>query len=285
MKNKEISVNMSYLAPSNFDNALKMCEFITKSGVCPEAYRNKPADALIAIEMGHELGIKPIQSLQNIATINGKPSVWGDMLLAIAQNHPKFVSIKEESDGKIATCTVVRRGMDPVVREFSIEDATKAGLLNRPVWKTYPKRMLQMRARGFAIRDAFADALRGVSVAEEQEDLSYYDAIQDQQNKEYVVKNAGEKVNAIADALASKASLINIEDNPIAEDVSADDFFKESDEKEKVQIISDINYLLDNNNISSDVVNALLKKAGTDSFDQMDFDKVQKSLKYLKGKI
>ena len=38
-------------------------------------------------------------------------------------------------------------------------------------WVTYPDRMLQMRARGFALRDVFADALRGVITAEEAQDI------------------------------------------------------------------------------------------------------------------
>ena len=52
-----------------------------------------------------------------------------------------------------------------------MEDAKLAGLTTRsPVWKSYPKRMLQMRARGFALRDQFADALKGLSSAEEVRD-------------------------------------------------------------------------------------------------------------------
>jgi hypothetical protein len=72
----------------------------------------------------------------------------------------------------VATCVVVRKGMDPVARTFSVEDAKMAKLWEKQgPWSDYPKRMLQMRARGFACRDAFPDALRGIISREEAEDM------------------------------------------------------------------------------------------------------------------
>jgi hypothetical protein len=66
----------------------------------------------------------------------------------------------------------VKRSSYPAetVRQFTIDDAKKAGLWGNNTWAKYPKRMLQMRARGFALRDTFADALSGVSMREEVED-------------------------------------------------------------------------------------------------------------------
>ena len=72
-----------------------------------------------------------------------------------------------------ATCKTKRKG-DPVevTRSFSIEDAKAAGLLsqNKPTWKLYPRRMLQMRARSWALRDKYADLLKGLQVREEVDD-------------------------------------------------------------------------------------------------------------------
>lgn len=49
-----------------------------------------------------------------------------------------------------------------------MEDARKAGLAGKQgPWTSYPKRMRQMRARAFALRDVFPDVLRGMPVAEE----------------------------------------------------------------------------------------------------------------------
>jgi len=73
----------------------------------------------------------------------------------------------------VATCAA-RRKDDPteIVSVFSVADAKKAGLWGKAgPWQQYPKRMLQMRARGFALRDAFPDVLRGVISAEEAADI------------------------------------------------------------------------------------------------------------------
>ncbi len=56
---------------------------------------------------------------------------------------------------------------------ISKEDAKKAGLWGKAgPWSQYPKRMLQMRARSFALRDKFADALSGLIMAEEAQDYT-----------------------------------------------------------------------------------------------------------------
>jgi len=92
-------------------------------------------------------------------------------MLALVKAHPAFEWIKEECDGNVATCTIKRRGEPEVVQSFSLEEAKRAGLTGKQgPWTQYPKRMLQMRARGFALRDAFPDALRGVVSAEEARD-------------------------------------------------------------------------------------------------------------------
>jgi hypothetical protein len=70
-----------------------------------------------------------------------------------------------------ATC-VVKRNDETITQSFSRKDAEQAGLWSKPgPWITYPKRMLQMRARSWAIRDAFPDALHGIYVAEEAMDI------------------------------------------------------------------------------------------------------------------
>ena len=160
-------------------DALKIAETLSKSSLIPEAFRGKPGDVLIALQMGAEVGLSPMQALQGIAVINGRPSIWGDAALALVRAHPSIVSIQEEITGTaetlVATCTVtrVKRGREETTkRTFSKYDAAQAGLWGgKDPWKKYPQRMLQMRARGFAIRDAAADILKGLAFGEEQADI------------------------------------------------------------------------------------------------------------------
>ena len=60
-----------------------------------------------------------------------------------------------------------RKGEPEQVRTFSREDANLAGHMNKDTYKKNLRRMLSIRARTFALRDVFADVLRGLKVAEE----------------------------------------------------------------------------------------------------------------------
>lgn len=159
------------LAPKDLDEAMRFADMLASASIVPKDYIGKPGNVLVAIQWGMELGLQPMQAMQSIAVINGRPSLWGDAMLALVKAHPAFEWIKEDCDGNIATCTVKRRGEPEVTQSFSLEEAKKAGLTGKQgPWTQYPKRMLQMRARGFALRDAFPDALRGVVSAEEARD-------------------------------------------------------------------------------------------------------------------
>lgn len=162
------------LTPQSLDEAMKYADIIARSDIVPKDYKGNSSNILVAVQMGAELGLPPLQALQNIAVINGRPSVWGDSLIAIARAHPACEYITETFDenSMTATCKIKRRGEPEQTRTFSQNDASTAGLWGKQgPWKTNPKRMLQMRARGFAIRDVFPDALRGIALAEEAQDL------------------------------------------------------------------------------------------------------------------
>jgi len=164
------------LAPANMAEAMKFAELLANSTMVPKDFIGKPGNVLVAVQWGAELGLGPMQALQGIAVINGRPTLWGDAALALVQGHPAYAGHKEgvegEGDDRTAFCTITRRGADPETRRFSVADAKKAGLWGKAgPWQQYPERMLQLRARGFALRDVFADALRGVITREEAQDI------------------------------------------------------------------------------------------------------------------
>ena len=83
-----------------------------------------------------------------------------------------MASFEEDIGADSATCTAQRRGEAPISRTFSREDAKQAGLLGKAgPWSQYPRRMMQMRARAWVLRDLFPDVIRGLHVAEEAQDL------------------------------------------------------------------------------------------------------------------
>lgn len=172
-ENVNAIVVRGFMNPASVKEGMELAAWIAKSDLAPRDYKDKPQNVLIAMQMGLEVGLSPMQSIQNIAVIDGRPSIWGDSMLALCQNHRDFESIDEnQSTNEKGVCIVKRRGMEPQTRIFTVEDAKKAGLWGKAgPWQTSPSRMLKLRARAFALRDTFADALRELQSAEEQRDV------------------------------------------------------------------------------------------------------------------
>ena len=167
------------LTPQNMTEAMDFAKMLAQSGMVPSNFKGKPQDCLVAMQWGFEVGLQPMQALQNIAVINGKPSIWGDAALALVRSHPDCKGVEEKLEGEgdemRAVCTVMRAHgemIEKTIRYFSVANAKTARLWGKQgPWTQYPERMLAQRARGFALRDAFPDALKGIITREEAEDI------------------------------------------------------------------------------------------------------------------
>lgn len=183
------------VVPQNLDEAFRLSTAISQSGMAPYGLET-PQKVMIAMLAGMELGMPPMQSVQSVAVINNRPCMWGDALIGIVRGSGLVVYFKEwiegEGDARVAHCETLRRGeAEPVRRSFSVADAKAAGLwqtaamvtkkrrdggeytaANDSPWFKYQPRMLQMRARGYCIRDVYPDVLKGVALREEVEDYT-----------------------------------------------------------------------------------------------------------------
>lgn len=197
------------IVPETMDDVYRLSKAIASSGIAPRGYTkgrgaSKEADPeaiMVGIMHGLEVGLTPMAALQSIAVINGMPTIWGDGAIALVYASGEVEDIEEAFEGKpydddfAAVCRIWRRGRKrPTESRFSVDDAKRAGLWqdsatkrgqvwknntlvwtddapNDSPWYRYPKRMLQMRARSWALRDSCADILRGLSIREEVEDM------------------------------------------------------------------------------------------------------------------
>jgi len=163
------------LASVTFEEAERFAKIMADSEMVPTAYRNKPGNVLVAVQMGAELGIKPLQAIQNIAVINGKPSIYGDLGVAILRSHGCQIDsddIDVVKKNKRARCKITRTSGETVERTFGEDDARAAGLWGKQgPWTTYPWRQMAWRAFWFAARDGAADLLKGMHGAEEMQDI------------------------------------------------------------------------------------------------------------------
>lgn len=199
------------LRPRNMTDAMELSKMLATSSFVPPALRNKPGDIFAALAYGSELGLAPLTALHTVAVVNGKPTLFGDGLIAVCQASPAYEwhneGVEGEGDARYGFCTVKRRGNpEPRTTKFSVTDAKKAGLWGKSgPWSQYPDRMLIARARGFALRDAFSDALKGLISEEEARDYPN----REPQKAEVVAKpiDGGTVVQAeIVEQYAAKAS-------------------------------------------------------------------------------
>ncbi len=183
----EIGQRVYGIIPRNIDEVARIAKAIITAGLAPDSYRGRTDEetasrVIVGIMKGAEVGFPPITALSTIAIINGRPSIYGDGAIALAQSHGLVSNFEHRYDGddesgEDYTCHVLiyRKGQDaPYEGRFSVKDAMRAKLWNNPrkqPWIEYPKRMLFNRARAFALRDGFADVLCGLSIAEEAQDM------------------------------------------------------------------------------------------------------------------
>jgi hypothetical protein len=148
------------------DDLWRFCGIVVKTTFCPKGFT--PETCLVAIQFGMEVGLTPMQALQNVAVISGKPALFGDAPLALCRTHQDWQpgAFKEWTEGEgedmVAYCQVGRRGEELITQSFSWQDAKRAGLTGSDTYRKYPQRMLMFRARGWALRDMYGDKLKGL---------------------------------------------------------------------------------------------------------------------------
>ncbi len=178
----------------SFDELARFARMVASSGFAPKGMEKEAAIG-VAIQAGLELGLSPLQSLQSMAVINGRPAIYGDAAKALveasglmdaydqwyeaggkrlttADGHNRTPTAAELKDESLTCCVMSRRnGRKELVTTFSVGDARAAGLWGKAgPWSQYAARMLLFRARGFNMRDNFGDVLKGLRTVEEAAD-------------------------------------------------------------------------------------------------------------------
>lgn len=162
------------IVPTTVEEVFRLATAISKSGMAPRGME-KPEALTVAIMHGLEIGLPPMMAVQKIAVVNGRPTVWGDAVPALLWARGFRIEERmegEEGTERAAVCRVTRPDGAVIERRFSVADAMQAGLWGKQgPWKQYPDRMLAMRARAFAARDGAADAMSGLYLSDEAEDI------------------------------------------------------------------------------------------------------------------
>src|SRR5699024_158793 len=118
------------LTPQSLDEAMRFADILSQSDIVPNDFKGNPGNILVAIQWGLELGLQPMQAMQNIAVINGRPTLWGDAVIGIVRSSPVCEYIYEmfDEETKAAICRVKRRGEEEQRSSFTWADASRGGL-------------------------------------------------------------------------------------------------------------------------------------------------------------
>jgi hypothetical protein len=121
------------------------------------------AQAVVKIVAGQEVGLGPMASLMGIHMVQGKPT-WAANLMAtqIRRSGRYDYRVKELTDTACELEFFEGKRLLGSSR-FTIDDARKAELGGKPIWKSYPRNMLFARAMSNGCRWYCADVFGGVT--------------------------------------------------------------------------------------------------------------------------
>lgn len=149
------------------DAASKLATALCATDMVPKQYKNKPDDGAAAILYGAELGLNPIQSLQNVMVINGKPGVEARTMVAFLKTKGYLVETVESSDTRVTV-----RGTAPSghveTSTWTIERAATAGYTSNALYKKIPAQMLYAKAATEVCRKLAPDVLLGIAYSTEE---------------------------------------------------------------------------------------------------------------------
>ena len=155
------------------------------SNLVPEAYRGRKdtvghANCFVALTMGFELGLPPMQALTHIVVVSGRPAVDGQLAIALANRRAPIVGpIRYDEGGKddAQYCTawaIDKATTDRVEYTITIKDVKDAGWWGKTAsqWQKIPKLMLRYRSASYLVRSNYPDAILGLSTKEEMDDIA-----------------------------------------------------------------------------------------------------------------
>ena len=184
-----IPMENGVLEPTDAAGLYFLARVFVKSGMAPVEYDGKPERAFVAMQLGASVGLNYLQSLQSIAVVRRRPTIYGEATKGLIQSsglledHKEFWELNgekmEDYNGSpdldewpeelTYVCIMKRKGIaTPSTGRFSVGDAKRMGAWNKSteqgknsVWQNNPKDMLAWRAIHRAEK-LFSDVLKGL---------------------------------------------------------------------------------------------------------------------------
>jgi len=148
--------------------AYELASALCKTNMVPEIYKNKPDNGAAAILYGAELGLTPIQSMQQIFVVHNTPAIYARTMVALVTARGHEVWEAESTPESVTVCGR-RRGSDVVTQStWTYERARRAGYTSNKKYDTDPQAMLYAKAATEVCRKMAPDILLGIAYSREE---------------------------------------------------------------------------------------------------------------------
>lgn len=184
----EISQLGTFSTLENFKEIYDIGKMFASSTLVPKAYQGQSMDCTIAVDMANRMGVSPMMVMQNLYVVQGKPSWSGQACKTLIDASGHFKDTKHVYVGQRGTdewgcyLQAIRVSDGEIVKgpEVTIKMAKDEGWYGKTgsKWKTMPELMLAYRASAFFARIHIPNALMGVAVEGEVEDITAKKTVQ-----------------------------------------------------------------------------------------------------------
>jgi hypothetical protein len=202
----------------SLDEAYRLSQALAMAGLMPTALRGKPSDVLAIILYGQDLGLSPMQAIQGIYVVDGRPSLSAQLWLAkvrgaghragipcaqcgrmpddhrdVMDPERKGHAYAPDHDSSHATVRIVRRDTGEQHQvTYDIEQAVQAGRVQlrdgkpyarsangKPLnWETNPKAMVLARAVSECCRFIAPEIALGFYSQDEVEEIAERETVE-----------------------------------------------------------------------------------------------------------
>lgn len=166
----------------SFEDAQRMAKVFVNSSLVPQQFKGDLGSCLIALNMANRMKADPLQVMQNIYIVHGKPSFSSSYLIACFNQCGRYSAIRYKFEGEKGTDTW---GCKAVATELATGEilegvtvtmamAKAEGWYNKAgsKWKTMPELMMRYRAATFLIRSVAPEIALGFTTTEEVLDIT-----------------------------------------------------------------------------------------------------------------
>lgn len=165
----------SFSNSKSFEHAQRVAKMLAASDLIPQNYRGNIQNTMIALEMANRIGASPLQVMQNLYIVHGKPSWSSSFIIAAINASKKFSPLRFELTGEDDALTCFAWAYDLQNNEklegpkITMEMAAAEGWLQKAgsKWKTMPTLMIRYRAAAFFGRLYAPEILMGMQTMEE----------------------------------------------------------------------------------------------------------------------